>query len=95
MRGMATLLLAAAWRADRRAGDPPFPDRLDDLVPARVAAVPLDPFTDAPLGYRRDGDACLLWSVGPNGVDDGGDDGRDRVVRMPWRPRGGGPTPAP
>ncbi len=50
-----------------------FPERLDELVPAFLAAVPLDPMTGKPLQYRRTDDGWFrLWSVGLNGRDDGG-----------------------
>lgn len=88
-------LALAAWRADRGPADPPFPDRLDDLVPGWMASVPLDPYADAPLAYRRDGEACRIWSVGPNGRDDGGKEPRDLVVRLPARPPGPGPAAVP
>jgi len=88
-------LALAAWRADRGPADPPFPDRLEDLVPGWMASVPLDPYADAPLAYRRDGEACRIWSVGPNGRDDGGKEPRDMVVRHPARPPRSGPAAVP
>lgn len=48
------------------------PEKLEELVPEYLPAVPLDPFTDSPLIYRRGGDGYLLYSVGPDGADDGG-----------------------
>lgn len=50
-----------------------LPPTLDALVPEFVPAVPLDPVDGKPLRYRpnRDG-TYLLYSVGPNGKDDGG-----------------------
>jgi hypothetical protein len=47
-------------------------DRLQDLVPGVLPAVPLDPFTDQPLVYRPTEDGPLLYSLGPNRRDDGG-----------------------
>jgi hypothetical protein len=51
-----------------------FPTRLDALVPAFVATVPVDPMNGAPLGYflNRDG-MFTLYSVGEDGKDEGGD----------------------
>jgi hypothetical protein len=46
--------------------------RLDDLVPDYLAKVPQDPFTGRALIYRPRGTNWLLYSVGPDGVDDGG-----------------------
>jgi hypothetical protein len=49
-----------------------YPDRLDELVPSLLREIPVDPYCDKPLIYRREGDEYLLYSAGPNGVDDGG-----------------------
>lgn len=49
-----------------------YPDRLDDLVPGFLRKIPVDPYCDEPLVYRREGNEYLLYSAGPNGVDDGG-----------------------
>ncbi len=50
------------------------PDELGELVPEYLQAVPPDPLAagGAPLGYIRDGDYPRLYSVGLNGVDEGG-----------------------
>ena len=34
--------------------------------------LPRDPYSGKSLGYRREGSGCAVWSVGPNGNDDGG-----------------------
>ncbi|MBI2301162.1 MAG: hypothetical protein HYU66_19820 [Armatimonadetes bacterium] len=50
-----------------------WPETLDALVPEYLWTVPLDPFTPgAALAYRREGDGHVLYSVGPDGRDDGG-----------------------
>ncbi len=50
-----------------------YPSALSDLVPTDIPAVPLDPFSDnQPLKYRRVGAKYLLYSVGPDAVDNGG-----------------------
>ena len=51
-----------------------------DLVGAYVERVPADPFDGAPLRYRLLGPGYLIYSVGEDGVDDGGRmrDGRHR-----------------
>lgn len=64
----------------------PYPERLDALVPDVVAVVPTDPFAGAPLRYERRGDGYLLYSVGTNGIDDGGTNGE--VVKGEWLPPG-------
>ena len=58
----------SAYRADHAA----FPESLDVLAPKYIAQVPKDLYTDQPLRYKRQGDGFLLYSVGPNGADDGG-----------------------
>ena len=80
-----TATALAAWRADRGSAAPPYPERLDDLVPKYLAAVPVDPFTDKPFIYERRGDGYLLASVGENGVYDGGDDMSGWIVRGEWQ----------
>jgi hypothetical protein len=51
-----------------------YPPDLNSLVPEFVSAVPLDPVDGQPLRYRRNADGTfLLYSVGENGMDDGGD----------------------
>jgi hypothetical protein len=51
-----------------------YPEKLSDLVPQILAATPLDAINGQPLHYRRNADGTfLLYSVGENGVDDGGD----------------------
>jgi hypothetical protein len=68
-----TAAALAAWRTDRPTGASPYPERLDELVPRYLVAVPIDPFNDLPLRYEHRGAGYLLMSVGSNGVDDGGD----------------------
>jgi hypothetical protein len=80
-----TAAALAAWRADQPAGSPAYPERLDDLVPRYLPAVPVDPFTDTPLIYERRGDGYLLASVGQNGVYDGGDDMSGDIVGGEWQ----------
>lgn len=49
-----------------------YPQTLAELKPGTMAAVPLDPFGAVPPVYRRQGSGYLLYSLGPDGVDDGG-----------------------
>ena len=42
------------------------------LVSALLPAVPSDEFTGEPYVYRRVAEDYVLYSVGPNGRDDGG-----------------------
>ena len=58
-----------------------YPASLVSLAPGFVTAVPVDPVDGEPLRYRlnRDG-TYLLYSVGENGVDDGGDPSLEKYV---------------
>lgn len=49
-----------------------YPESLAALTPEFLAALPTDPFTGDPYRYRRRGGGYLLYSVGPNGFDEGG-----------------------
>jgi hypothetical protein len=48
------------------------PAHLEDLVPGYLAKVPQDPFSGQPMIYRSQGTNWLLYSVGPDRVDNGG-----------------------
>jgi hypothetical protein len=47
---------------------------LEDLVLQYLPAVPRDPFDGQPLRMAAGPEGLLLYSVGKDGVDDGGDD---------------------
>lgn len=50
-----------------------YPDTLDALVPEFLKAIPTDPMDLKPMRYRRtDSGSFIVWSVGDNGIDDGG-----------------------
>jgi hypothetical protein len=73
-RSRATLRsAAAAVAAERfRRDTGHWPAALDELVPAYVTAVPLDPYDGRPLRSRRLDDGFVVYSVGPDQADDGG-----------------------
>jgi hypothetical protein len=51
-----------------------WPEKLVDLSPEFLPSVPLDPVDGRPLRYRRNNDGTyLLYSIGDDGMDDGGD----------------------
>ena len=51
-----------------------WPENLGELVPQFLSAVPIDPLDGNPLRYRPNVDGTfLLYSVGEDGKDDGGD----------------------
>jgi hypothetical protein len=63
----------AAYRADHHE----YPKRLANLVPAYIDALPSDPFTGGALRYKPEQhggrlDGYVLYSVGQNGKDEGG-----------------------
>ncbi len=49
-----------------------LPEKLDELLPEYLDKMPQDSFADEPLIYRPQSDGYLLYSVGPDGVDDNG-----------------------
>ena len=59
--------------------------KLSDLVPKYEKQLPKDFFIDdAELHYARRGEGYLLYSVGPNGKDDGGKGLDDRKNNEDW-----------
>jgi hypothetical protein len=64
---------AAALAAERyRLAKGRWPERLEDLVPDYLPAVPADPFDGRPLRLRRTDDGLMVYSIGPDGEDNGG-----------------------
>jgi hypothetical protein len=63
-----------------------YPQNLSALVPEFLTSVPRDPVDGQPLRYRRDDDgAFLLYSVGEDGVDNGGDPHPEKSGSSAWR----------
>jgi hypothetical protein len=96
----------AAERYRRAQGH--WPEALNELVPAYLPRVPLDPFTGKELSYRRLDDGVVVYSVGPSGKLRGqwagppiGVPGADKGFRLwdvdkrrqPSPPPGGGAMP--
>jgi hypothetical protein len=71
LRGTQLFLALCAYRHEHGGQ---LPKKLEDLVPAYLPKLPADPF--APAGqtfrYRVEKDRWLIWSLGPNQKDDGG-----------------------
>jgi hypothetical protein len=66
---MATMLALRAFQLERGR----YPTTLRELTPRYLKHVPIDPFGDTePLRYENQGNTYLLYSIGPDGVDDGG-----------------------
>jgi hypothetical protein len=49
-----------------------YPDKLEALVPQFIAAVPRDVIDGQPLRYRKEGEGFVIYSIGWNQKDDGG-----------------------
>ena len=61
-----------------------YPTSLSALVPQYLKAVPTDPFAlSGPISYKVLGAKFLLYSVGPDGKDDGGTAVFDKMVPAP------------
>jgi hypothetical protein len=80
----------AALAADRfRRNQGRWPGALDELVTAGLlSAVPLDPFDGQPLRLKRTAGGLILYSVGKDGQDDGGQRIRWDYVWGPSSARG-------
>jgi hypothetical protein len=58
-----------------------YPEELNQLVPKFLESVPLDPIDGKPLRYHQSSDRrFLLYSIGENAVDDGGDPNRENTA---------------
>ncbi|GDX96098.1 hypothetical protein LBMAG47_17620 [Planctomycetia bacterium] len=70
-RHRAAEMILAATRARLKTGS--LPESADSLVPEFLIALPADPYRDqGPLTVRIDAAGWLVYSVGPDGEDDGG-----------------------
>jgi hypothetical protein len=67
LRATTAGLACETYRADTGS----YPTALDDLVPAYLPELPVDPFTGTPLLYRLTDEEVAVYSVGKNGTDDG------------------------
>jgi len=60
-----------------------YPQDLNQLVTAGyLRQLPIDSFSDKPLVYRKTDDDFILYSVGPNFTDEGGEYSRDSKGRI-------------
>jgi hypothetical protein len=76
---MLELTRLAAALAVYRAKHGQHPDSLDDLVPGVLDELPVDVYNAKSFVYKRDGEGYLLYSAGPNGNDDGGNNAQMQV----------------
>lgn len=78
-----TLVTIALVRYKQDTGN--YPETLDKLVETKyIRQVPIDPFSDKPVIYRKTADGCILYSVGANLTDDGGQVARDENGKIEW-----------
>lgn len=68
LRLLAAELALRAYRCGQGQG----PRNLLQLVPKYLPHLPTDPFSDKPLVYRPNGTNWMLYSLGPDRVDDDG-----------------------
>lgn len=71
---LMTVMAALLYKADK--GE--YPADLGELVTSGyLKELPMDPFSDRPLVYKKTDGDFLLYSVGLNFIDDGGEMGKD------------------
>ncbi len=76
---LRVLILKLAARAyEKEKGHPPAVPA--DLIPDYLPSIPGDPFDGGQLKYCVIGNSYTLYSVGRNGIDDGGSDGGTTVI---------------
>jgi hypothetical protein len=76
---MQAALAARAYRLEHGA----FPKSLQVLVPDYLPAVPNDAFeVGAPLILKNDADGFRIYSIGPDGLDDGGRAPEEKGVKI-------------
>ncbi|HEV7224997.1 MAG TPA: hypothetical protein VGN42_19995 [Pirellulales bacterium] len=73
------------------------PEDLDQLVPEFLNKAPEDPFDGAPLRYHGDATGYKVYSIGPDGIDQGGVSGAegqplDIVFEVRFKASAGGAT---
>lgn len=82
-RANTTLALTqlAAALAVYRAENVQYPDQLAQLVPDAIGELPVDLYHAKPFLYQRDADGYLLYSTGPNSIDDGGNNELRQILQ--------------
>lgn len=79
LRCTIVALAAERYRRDKQV----WADKSDQFCPQYFSTVPLDPFDGKPLRYRRLKDGVVIYSVGQDGVDNGGKIDRERSGTSP------------
>ena len=78
------ILLALRRHKDRTGAWPVTLAEIEGQVPPEAL---IDPVTGKPFVYRPPGDSLLLYTVGPNGTDEGGESGDDYRLWPPSKGR--------
>lgn len=73
LRAARTALAIERFRLNQ-AGD--LPETLAQLRPAWLAELPVDPFDGRPIRYRRTEHGYVVYSLGRDGREDGGKEGK-------------------
>ncbi len=87
LKGIKAVLTAQVALEIYRNKERNYPQRLDQLK-GILDEIPVDPFTNEPLKYRRTEEGYVVYSVSDNLVDDGGEGSlatqtKDIVGRFP------------
>lgn len=73
--------VAAALAAERyRLCHGRWPESLAEVVPTYLAQIPLDPYDGQPVRFHRVADGLLIYSLGSDGEDNGGNLGRAEAL---------------
>lgn len=62
-----------------------LPEKIEELAPTYLDAVPLDPYSDKPLLYRQINPGYIVYSIGADYEDDGGVDVSQKQPGQKWR----------
>lgn len=72
----AQTALAIEWFRSKNTGR--IPAALEELAPRFLKSVPRDPFDGQPLRYKRRENGYVVYSIGSNKTDDGGEERKKR-----------------
>ena len=87
MRTRSRLLIVKLALEAHRKETGAHPSELAELLPSVLKEIPEDPFGNPEFAYVRKADGYLLYSYGPDGVDDGGMLIDKNTIKS-WKPKG-------
>jgi hypothetical protein len=76
LRCASVALAAERYRRDKKI----WPQSVDQLSPQYLSSVPLDPYDGKPLRYKRKIDGVIIYSIGQDVVDNGGNLDRHHIT---------------